>query len=56
MEEIDNGKQLVVHYHLLKRYHGVVAPTSKTPERNPIPKMFQPVNNLNGWTTSIVSI
>ena len=33
-----NGKQLVVHYHQLKRYHGVVVPTSIFLERNPISK------------------
>ena len=39
IEEISNGKQLVVHYDRLKRYHGVVAPTSLIPERNPISKI-----------------
>ena len=37
-EEISNGEQLVVHYDRLKQYHGVVAPTSIIPERNPISK------------------
>ena len=38
LEEISNEKQLVVHYDRLKRYHGVVAPSSLIPERNPISK------------------
>ena len=38
IEEISNGKQLVVHYDRLKQYHGVVAPTSLIPERNPTSK------------------
>ena len=38
IEEIGIGKHLTVHYDRLKRYHGVVAPTSLIPERNPISK------------------
>ena len=38
IEETSNGKELVVHYDRLKRYHGVVAPTSLIPECNPISK------------------
>ena len=36
--EIGIGKHHIVHYDRLKRYHGVVAPTSLIPERNPIAK------------------
>ena len=36
IEEIGIGKQLIFHYDQLKRYHGVVAPTSIIPARNPI--------------------
>ena len=36
IEEIGIGKHLIVYYDRLKRYHGVVAPTSLIPERNPI--------------------
>ena len=38
IEEIGIGKHLIVHYDQLKRYHGVVAPTSLIFERNPISK------------------
>ena len=38
IEEIGNGKQVVVQYGRLKRYHDVVAPTSLITERNPILK------------------
>ena len=38
IEEIGNGKQLVVHFDRLKRYYSVVAPTSIIPERNSIYK------------------
>ena len=39
IKKIGNGKQLVVHYDRLKRYHGVVAPKSIIPERNPSTKI-----------------
>ena len=38
IEEIGTGKQLVVNYDRLKRYHAVLAPTSINTERNPISK------------------
>ena len=38
IEEIGNGKQIVVHHDRLKRYHGVVAPISINPVRSPISK------------------
>ena len=38
IEEIGNGKQLVVHYDRFKRYHGVAAPTSIIPERDSVSK------------------
>ena len=56
IEEISNGKQLVVHYDQLKRLYGVIAPPSVIPERNLIPNIFWLVNNVNYSITPIVSV
>ena len=52
IEESGIGKHLIVHYDRLKRYHGVVAPTSIIRERNPISKKVPTGQQFKGFDHS----